>query len=267
MYRLILVALLAATTLIGCVPLRQGNTLGYDFAVTVDRAELPDQSCKVDLTLHNNLDSDFSNFEYGLNFFDSLGRWAAGPVVQGDFIATGGVSKQDFIFPVACDRLASATVAKQLCLDIIGMAGRRLCYDIGQIVINDVVRAEVLGPPEGVEAPPAGKPRFYTLFFDWDKSDINDVAQLVIDAIVADWTGLPDSLQLVGHADRSGPVDYNQKLSERRVASVAQVLIGQGIEAERVSGYGLGETDPLVPTPDGVREPRNRRVVVTLETR
>lgn len=265
MFRLILMALTAAT-LIGCVPLRQGNTLGYDFAVNADRAELAGPSCRVDLTLHNNLDSDFANFAYGLNFFDSLGRWSAGPLVQGDFIGAGGVAKHDFTFPVACERLASASVAQELCLDIIGWAGRRLCYDIGRITLGDIVVAEA-PPAPIVEPPPAGKPRFYTVFFDWDKSDINDVAELVIDAIVADWRDGTEPLQLVGHADRSGPVSYNQRLSERRVESVTRALAAQGIAPERISGYGVGETDPLVPTPDGVREPQNRRVVVTVEGR
>lgn len=264
MFRLILVAL-AVTTLIGCIPLRQWNDLGYDFAVDVARTELPDRSCRADLTLHNNLDSDLANFEYALNFFDSLDRWSAGPLVQGDFIPSGGIAKSDFVFGVACERLDHAAVAKELCLDIVGWAGRRLCYDIDRITIGDIVKAEV--PEPVVPPPPSGKPRFYTVFFDWDKSDINDIAQLVIDAIVADWRDAADALHLVGHADRSGSVPYNQKLSERRVGSVSGALEAQGIAPERISGYGVGETDPLVPTPDGVREPRNRRVVVTIEGR
>ena len=111
---------------------------------------------------------------------------------------------------------------------------------------------------------PGGMPRFYTIFFDWDKSDINPVAERVITAIINDWGAASDSLQLIGHADRSGPDDYNQRLSERRVASVTSALAGRGFRESRLSGYGVGETDPAVPTPDGVREPRNRRVVVTL---
>ena len=267
MLRLVLVAL-AASILIGCLPIRQGNDLGYDFAAYVDRAEGPNQTCLVDIGLHNNLDSDYANFEYALNFFDSQGRWSAGPLVQGDYVPSAGVSKRDFIFPLACDRLASAKVARELCLDIVGWAGRQDCYDIGLIVINETVRmAEapaVLGPPPDVEPPPAGKPRLYTVFFDWDRAGINPVAERVINAIVADWAGNPDALQLIGHADRSGPGPYNQSLSERRVDSVTRALAGRGIAPERVAGRGRGETEPMVPTPDGVREPRNRRVVVTV---
>ena len=122
------------------------------------------------------------------------------------------------------------------------------------------------GPtPRPMAEEPGGMPRFYTIFFDWDKSDINPVAQRVVTAIVDDWGAASDSLQLVGHADRSGADDYNQRLSERRVASVTAALGAQGFRESRLSGYGVGETDPAVPTPDGVREPRNRRVVVTLQ--
>ena len=65
MLRLAFVALVA-TTLIGCLPIRQGNEHLYDFAVYVDRAEAPGQSCDVDIGLHNNLDAAYANFEYAL---------------------------------------------------------------------------------------------------------------------------------------------------------------------------------------------------------
>jgi outer membrane protein OmpA-like peptidoglycan-associated protein len=180
-------------------------------------------------------------------------------------VPSGGVAKRDYIFPVACERLASAQVAKELCLDIVGWAGRQDCYSIGKIVINETVPlpAQPAQAP-AVAPPPQNKPRFYTLFFDWDMSDITPVAQLVVDNIVADWAGSSDTLMLVGHADRSGPEPYNQSLSERRTVAATQALTAQGISADRIDGSAVGETDPLVPTDDGVREPRNRRVVVTV---
>lgn len=119
-------------------------------------------------------------------------------------------------------------------------------------------------PRPAVEPEALGKPRFYTIFFDWDKSDINPIAQRVVDAVVNDWGSESASLDLVGHADRSGGDDYNQALSERRVSSVTDALGQQGIGSGRISGYGVGESDPAVPTADNVREPRNRRVVVTI---
>lgn len=287
MLRLALVALVA-TTLIGCVPIRQGNDLEYDFAVFVDRAEAPDQSCAVYIGLHNNLDSDATNFEYGLSFFDNQGRLIASPLAQGDYLPSGGVAKRYYIFPVDCERLTNAQVTHELSLDIEGWWGRRDCYHISKIVISNTVplpepaaQAPAVEPPAAqapaveppavqapvVEAPPPTMPRFYTLFFDWDKSNITPIAQLVIDNIVADWLGAVDELILVGHADRSGSERYNQRLSERRTAAVTEALVSQGLAANRIRGSAVGESDPLVATADGVREARNRRVVVTINGR
>jgi len=278
MLRLILIALVTVS-LSGCGG-RHSSDLKYDFAVYVDRADLPNSSCQVDIGLNNNHHADFANFEYALNFFDSQGRWSAGPTVQGDFIQAGGMSKQDFIFPISCDRLATGEVARELCLDIVGWSGHRDCFDIDPIVINETVpmAAAPAPPPEPTSSapvavtppdvvPPVGKPRFYSVFFEWNRDDIDAVAQRVIDSIAADWRGAPESIQLVGHADRSGSGTYNQELSERRVLSVGQGLVAHGIAPSRVSGVGRGESDPLVPTPDGVRERQNRRVIVTIEVK
>ena len=69
---------------------------------------------------------------------------------------------------------------------------------------------------------------------------------------------------LTGHADRSGPVAYNQRLSERRADAVKARLIREGIPAGQIVTIGRGETQPMVPTADGVREPQNRRVEIVL---
>ncbi|MDP6953801.1 MAG: OmpA family protein, partial [Alphaproteobacteria bacterium] len=120
-------------------------------------------------------------------------------------------------------------------------------------------------PPEpAAAAPPPGRPRFYTIFFDWDSDEINPVAQRVVDTIAEDWLADQATMSLVGHTDRSGSDDYNQKLSEERVDAVTESLVIEGFGPARISGYGVGETDPIVPTADGEREQRNRRVVVTV---
>ena len=68
---------------------------------------------------------------------------------------------------------------------------------------------------------------------------------------------------LAGHTDRSGSVQYNIGLAERRNASVTEYLTGRGIPAGRISGEAFGESQPRVPTADGVRELQNRRVEVS----
>src|SRR5229473_704256 len=70
------------------------------------------------------------------------------------------------------------------------------------------------------------------------------------------------AVHVTGHADTSGPVRYNQRLSDRRARHVSDALVHMGVPAQTIAFGGVGENDLAVPTPDGVREPRNRRVTV-----
>lgn len=88
------------------------------------------------------------------------------------------------------------------------------------------------------------------------------IVREALDAALAN----PDtSLKIVGHADRSGPVAYNQTLSERRANRVIEELVSGGVDPVRISGEAVGETQPLIPTADGVREEGNRAVVINLQ--
>ena len=71
-------------------------------------------------------------------------------------------------------------------------------------------------------------------------------------------------IEVAGHADRSGTPQYNQRLSQRRADVVASELVNQGVAKEEIVVTAFGETKPLVPTADGVREPQNRRVEIVL---
>ena len=68
---------------------------------------------------------------------------------------------------------------------------------------------------------------------------------------------------LAGHTDRAGSAEYNMGLAARRNDSVRAYLTGRGIPEGRISSEAFGETQPRVPTDDGVRELQNRRVEVT----
>ncbi|MFM2130155.1 MAG: hypothetical protein RL477_1701, partial [Pseudomonadota bacterium] len=118
--------------------------------------------------------------------------------------------------------------------------------------------------PQAAPAPaPAAAPRSFLIFFDWDKSNIRPDAQKILEAAAAAAkAGSSVSIQLTGHADRSGPTRYNQRLSERRANAARDTLVKLGLPANTIATVGRGETQPLVPTDDGVREPRNRRVEI-----
>ena len=69
---------------------------------------------------------------------------------------------------------------------------------------------------------------------------------------------------MVGHADTSGSAAYNVRLSERRARSVADALVGLGVNPGIVTADWRGETEPAVQTGDGVREPLNRRASINV---
>ena len=68
---------------------------------------------------------------------------------------------------------------------------------------------------------------------------------------------------LAGHADRSGSSQYNVGLSQRRNDAVRSYMTGRGIPDAQITGQAFGESQPRVPTANGVREAQNRRVEVT----
>jgi OOP family OmpA-OmpF porin len=104
----------------------------------------------------------------------------------------------------------------------------------------------------------------FMVFFDWDRSNLTADAQRVLDQVIARERNNTAGLHLIGHADKSGPDNYNIKLSQRRADAVKAYLVRNGIAANRITTEARGERDPLVQTADGVREPQNRRVAVNL---
>ncbi len=114
--------------------------------------------------------------------------------------------------------------------------------------------------------PAAVQPETYVVYFDFDKSNIKPEAAQILDrAIFHAKAGGTPSISVTGHADRSGAEDYNLGLSLRRADSVREYLINGGVTAEQITVSGRGEAEPAVPTADGVKEPRNRRVEVIVQ--
>jgi OmpA-OmpF porin, OOP family len=67
-------------------------------------------------------------------------------------------------------------------------------------------------------------------------------------------------LDVWGHTDQQGDEGYNQRLSEKRAASVRQYLMDNGIGNDRLTSAGFGESKPLDPTRSLAAYKKNRRV-------
>lgn len=124
--------------------------------------------------------------------------------------------------------------------------------------------------PTPVAAPaPAPAPkaqpivRSFQVFFDFDKSNIRPDARPIIEQAAENARkGNVSKITLTGHTDRAGTAAYNQRLSVHRAEAVKAELVRMGFNPNDIAVIGKGESDPLVPTADGVREPRNRRVEI-----
>jgi OmpA-OmpF porin, OOP family len=128
----------------------------------------------------------------------------------------------------------------------------------------------------GVEAPPPPPPPPpppqipacvdgpFVVFFDWANDEISPQAQAVLDNAASAYQICRQAqVVMAGHADRSGPDQYNVGLSQRRAANVRAYLARRGIPDGVMTTVALGESRPQVDTADGVREPLNRRVKIT----
>ena len=111
----------------------------------------------------------------------------------------------------------------------------------------------------------AAAPETFIVYFAWDSDAVDRPGERVIDEAVtaASSLGIAD-FSITGHADRSGPDDYNLNLSLRRADNVKAALIARGVEEGGISVAGRGEAEPAILTGDGVREPANRRVEIIL---
>jgi outer membrane protein OmpA-like peptidoglycan-associated protein len=75
----------------------------------------------------------------------------------------------------------------------------------------------------------------------------------------------PDTnIVIEGHTDSDGAEEYNQKLSERRAASVAQYSQSLGVASARMTTVGFGETTPVADNATVAGKAKNRRVEVAI---
>lgn len=97
--------------------------------------------------------------------------------------------------------------------------------------------------------------------FEVAKSTITGQSERILNVVLSVLNKKSDmTLDIVGHTDNTGDLDFNMKLSNDRAASVKQWLVDKGIDGTRLSTGGLGPNQPIATndTPEGRR--RNRRV-------
>lgn len=103
--------------------------------------------------------------------------------------------------------------------------------------------------------------------FDFDKSEVKEGSMGDIQSLADFMKQYPQTSTLVeGHTDSVGSDAYNQGLSERRANAVRDVLVNQyGVESDRVSSVGYGESRPVADNETDEGRAVNRRVEAAVE--
>ncbi|MDI6740051.1 MAG: peptidoglycan-associated lipoprotein Pal [Candidatus Edwardsbacteria bacterium] len=120
-------------------------------------------------------------------------------------------------------------------------------------------QAPIVKPDE--PAAPAMAQR--VVYFEFDSYVIREDAKPVLREVSKLMRDNPKAaLNLEGHADERGTIEYNLALGERRAVAVKEYLIGLGVSAARLSTYTYGEERPAAAGHDEESWAKNRRVEI-----
>ncbi|MFK0089314.1 OmpA family protein [Pseudomonas sp. NPDC090755] len=124
-------------------------------------------------------------------------------------------------------------------------------------------------PEKTVEA--AASPEVITLddkgavMFAFDSAELTEGARGQLQGLMGKLNDASvRSVKVIGHTDSEGADAYNQALSERRAASVAEYLISQGLAPSKVTSQGRGESQPVADNGTEEGRAQNRRVELHL---
>lgn len=101
------------------------------------------------------------------------------------------------------------------------------------------------------------------LSFGFDSATLMPAGQEILrEAVIAMREDPTISVEIQGHTDSRGPAEYNRVLGERRAGAVRDFLVGEGVEADRLSVRSYGETEPVADNDTEEGRAANRRVVL-----
>ena len=111
----------------------------------------------------------------------------------------------------------------------------------------------------------------FALYFESDRATPSQTGIMVLEQAL---NNLKDAhycqisaVIVTGHQDRAGSREYNEALSMAMAFGIADELMARGIPLEKIQRLSRGESQMATPTPDGAREPLNRRVEIQISMR
>ena len=105
----------------------------------------------------------------------------------------------------------------------------------------------------------------FTLHFIEGSDELTVDSKVELDRVFADLAKRPvRDVVVVGHTDAVGSDQYNDALAKKRADTVAAMLEARGVPAQDIVAIGRGKRELLIPTPNGIAEPLNRRVEIVV---
>ncbi|MDR7095983.1 OmpA family protein [Hydrogenophaga laconesensis] len=156
-----------------------------------------------------------------------------------------------------------------------GGKGRQVLTQSGQMAALDggavhiaLSQAQIAAEFGEARAAQPVAPEHFMLYFLTGGTRLTMESEMKFADILARWKARPQNtvseLVVIGHTDTVGSDESNTALAMQRARSIAERLRDAGIRVGALTLESHGEKNPLVPTRDGVAEPRNRRVQVTI---
>lgn len=94
---------------------------------------------------------------------------------------------------------------------------------------------------------------------------VNSSLRAEVSSIAANLVSYPNStIKVLGHTDNVGTAALNADLSQRRAIAVADILVGSGVPASRLTAIGMGEDRPVASNLTAEGRAQNRRVEILI---
>ncbi|MFO8058137.1 MAG: OmpA family protein [bacterium] len=142
--------------------------------------------------------------------------------------------------------------------------------DIYVVPLSIILSPETLAKrtmimPKGEKAAGISAGHVETVYFNFDKHNIKSSEKEKLDKAVGFIEDHPYiKIELAGHADSVGKLDYNMVLSAKRAEAVRGYLVERGVDPKRLEMRFYGETKPAEPNDPQTGNPLNRRVEISI---
>jgi peptidoglycan-associated lipoprotein len=129
------------------------------------------------------------------------------------------------------------------------------------VEVVDTVKPEVPPPPPKPEPTMDEiQQSLRTIYFDFDKFSLRPDAKADLDKNYEILKEYPNVMvQIQGHCDERGTVEYNLALGEKRASAAKDYLVGMGVNPDRLSTISYGEERPANPGHNETAWAQNRR--------